>query len=135
MMSFFRGEPDAILPHSRSLLFGSFVVILLSGLTNGAGIITAVFALGLGASGAVFSSWRTERGLWMLAIIFFLMNSLTYAFMIVGQWRDAMNRAPADSIVLWIDLAAGTALLSVTLRFLVRVIKENFALSYAHREK
>jgi hypothetical protein len=131
MMSFLQGEPAAILAHTRSFLFGSLIAILSSRWTDGTGIITAFFALGLGASGAVFSHWRTERGLWMLAVLFFLMNAVTYMFIVWGQLQDAFRGVRAESVVLFVDFAIGTLLLTITLRFLVRIAKETFLLSYS----
>jgi hypothetical protein len=91
------------------------------------GVITAFFAMNLFASAASLTHWRTERGLWMLALLFFLIYVFTYACCVLGTIRDAIRGIQVDDTPLFIDFTIGFLLLSITLRFLATVAKENYA--------
>ena len=129
LWAFFRGEPNAIVPIGPYLLVCGMAAIGLSTFADGSGIITAFFVAGLGAAGAGLSEWRTERGLWMLAALLFLMYGFVYVCSCFGQLMDALRGAPANNTALVLDLSFGTLVLLATLRFLLKIAKENYVIS------
>ena len=80
------------------------------------GIITSTVAVGLGATGAVFVQFRTDRGLWMLAVLFISILSAVYGICIVGEARDVLRNAPQPPLALVIDYSVTTLLVSTNLR-------------------
>ncbi len=95
------------------------------------GVITAVFAITLGAAGGSLIRWRHDRGLWMLAGLFLLLFVGIYGLTLYGRGRDIVRGAAQPEIGLAIDFSLGTLLLSSTVRFLWRVAKYNWTLSPA----
>jgi hypothetical protein len=93
------------------------------------GVCTGLFAISLGASGGSLVSWRYDRGLWMLAGLFFLVWVGIYGLFIYGEVRDIVRGAPKPDLSLMIDFSLGTMFLSANLRFLFRVAKFNWTLS------
>jgi hypothetical protein len=129
MWSILRGEPTAIVRWGPYLLIAGMALMGLSFLHFDHGVITGFFAVGLGASGGAFTKWQSERGLWMLAAVFFGIYVFVYVCLCIGQIQDALRGAPPPSITLIVDVAIGCLMLVAHLRFLVHVAKENYLLS------
>lgn len=129
MWSLIRGEPDAVIRWGGPLILGGMLLGFAAARIGLPGVITAVFAIGLGASGGSFAGWRHERGLWMLAGVFIVFFTTFYGLSIFGQIRDFVRGAPQNSIGMSIDFSLATMLLSTNLRFLWRVAKYNWRLS------
>jgi hypothetical protein len=129
MWSLIRGEPDVVIRWGGPLLLGGMLFGFASARLELPGVITAMFAIGLGASGGSLVRWRHERGLWMLAGLFLLGYAVTYGLFIYGQVLDIVRGAPRPNVGLMIDFSLGTTLLSITLRFLWRVAKYNWTFS------
>jgi hypothetical protein len=126
MWSILRGDPAAIVSWGPYLLFAGIALFGLSLLDFDHGTVTGFLAIGLGASGGAFTKWRSERGLWMLAILFLLMNAFVYFCFCFGQVRDALRGVLPDNIALTVDVSLGALLLLVQMRFLVRVARANY---------
>jgi hypothetical protein len=129
MWSILRGEPTAIETWGLYLLLAGMALVGLSFLGLDYGIITGFFAVGLGASGGAFTKWLCERGLWMLAVLFFVIYAFVYVCFCIGQLQDALQGAPVLNVALTVDVAIGTWLLVANLRFLLNVAKENYFVS------
>lgn len=129
MGSLIRGEPDVVIRWAGALIFGGMLLGIASAWLELPGVITAMFAITLGASGGSLVRWRYERGLWMLAGLFFLVFAAIYGLYIYGQGRDLVRGAARPDVGLAIDFSLGTLLLSSTIRFLWRVAKYNWNLS------
>ncbi|TWU06825.1 hypothetical protein CA54_52250 [Symmachiella macrocystis] len=132
MRHLFRGEPEMVIRAAPWLISFGILVALVSTRMVFAPVITALFAISLGASGRTFEQWRTDRGLWMLAGLFFLMNCGFYVLITVGQLSDILGAARAFDLVLFIDFTIGTTLLVAQIKFLKYVGRENWKIS---REK
>ena len=52
------------------------------------GVLTGFFLFGLGTSGAALSDWRKERGLWMLAVLLFVIFDSIYLILCVEEIID-----------------------------------------------
>jgi hypothetical protein len=102
---------------------------------DGDGIVIAFFLGALGAAGASLSRWRTEPGLWMLAVLFLVLFFALYLTFCYGQLRDAWNGAPRVDLVAAAEFAVATLLLVTLLRFLTSVAMENYCLSKSRNDK
>lgn len=125
MWSLIRGEPDVVIRWAGPLILVGMLLGFASARLECPGVITAMFAIGLGACGGSLVHWRHEHGLWMLAGLFLLVHCAIYGLFIYGQVRDIFRGAPQLDVGLMIDFGIGTMLLSGTLRFLWRVTKYN----------
>ena len=123
-----RGDPDAIVACCGFLLAGGIALMALSSFTNVPGILVGFFAATLGAAGGALEKWRSERGLWMLAMLFFLIYAFLYVCFCIGQVADALRGGPND-IYLMLEWSISIFFLVSTLRFLVMVAKENYVFS------
>ena len=135
MRSFLQGNPATIVDRVPILIIFGVVGFGLSRIANGHGGITAFFVFGLGVAGASLSSWRSERGLWMLAALYFLINATIYWLIVWAQLRDVIRGIRPESVALAVDMFMGTALLAIEIRFLARIAKNNFALSRFNNER
>ena len=79
MKSFFQGEPRVVIHCAPGLLIVGILWFFASALVDGHGIITALFAVSLGAAGASLERWQSERGLWMLAGLYFVIWVVIYS--------------------------------------------------------
>lgn len=129
MWSLVRGDPDTITRWARQILLMGMALIAFSIWCDSPGIITGVFAVGLGASGACLVQWRTERGLWMLAGLFFVLYCFIHTCIVFGQFNDAICGAAPVGFGLGLDAAIGTTILSAQLRFLWAVFKANITVT------
>jgi hypothetical protein len=127
--SILRGDPEAIVAYGPHIFLAAFLIIALSLLVDGTGILAGFFAAGLGGAGILLANWRTERGLWMLAGVYLVVNLFVYGCFSVGQIRDALQGVQVESVALLVDFTIGTLLLVTTIRFLVNVARENYQIS------
>src|SRR5437762_1452975 len=77
------------------------------------GVLPGFMLLGLGIYGGVFRKWRTEPGLWMLALFLFLLLGLCYAYFAILNIRWPLGNVQPTA---WqrskvaLEVAAGLAL-------------------------
>ena len=129
MRSLFSGEPAAVLRYGTPILLAGMALTAVSSLCDTPGLITAVFAVGLGATAGALRNWRSERGLWMLAFLLLVLNCVIYGLMLIGQFGDLIRGVAQPELGVSIDVAFATLLLSASIRFVVRVGRSNFELS------
>jgi ferredoxin len=129
MNSLVRGEPDVVTCWAGPLILGGMLLGFASARFDLPGVITAMIAIGFGASGGSLVHWRYERGLWMLAGLFLLVYAAIYGLFIYGQVGDIVRGARRPAVGLMLDFSLGTMILSGTLRFLSRVAKHNWTFS------
>ena len=129
MRSLIRGEPDTVIRCYRPLLLASMLLGYLCATLSLPGIITCMFAGALGASGGSLAQYRTERGLWMLAVLFFALYGGIYALLIFGQIGDVLHNAAPMPIALLVDATIGTFFLTTNIRFLYQVGQFNWSIS------
>ncbi|TWT72795.1 hypothetical protein Pla123a_40940 [Posidoniimonas polymericola] len=94
------------------------------------GVLTAFQAVFLAVTAVSLSEYRAERGLWMLAMLYFAISVALYAIFLVQGILDEIRgvRAPVS---LAIDVALITILLGGQVGFLWRVAVINRRLSRA----
>jgi hypothetical protein len=129
MWSFIRGEPDAVVRWAGPLILFGMLLGFTSARLEIPGVISAVYAVFLGASGGALAQWRTDRDLWMLAGLFLLFCGAFYGVIIYSEIDDIVCGALGPEIGLLIDFSIGTTLLSISLRFLWRVARYNWTFS------
>lgn len=127
--SILHGDLETTVTYGILIFLAGVLVIALSLLLDGAGILTGFFATGLGGAGVLLANWRTERGLWMLAGVYLLADLFVYACCCIGQIRDALRGVQIESVTLLIDFTIGTLLLVATIRFLASVARQNYLIS------
>jgi hypothetical protein len=114
------GQVDRVASLCPFAIAAGFVIGWLSN-----AVITAGMLIGLGAMGGSLDKWRTERGLWMLAGLFFSIFGLFYIAVLYHQVADiVVGRAPLAGWMA-VDWAIGTAILGIMVRFLWSVIRLN----------
>jgi hypothetical protein len=128
MASFIRGEPDAIVRWASLLILVGMNAAFLSAQLETPGLISALYAIGLGATGGSLARWRTERGLWMLAGLCFLLWSVIYGLNLFGEFQDFVRGVRTDT-GLMIDFTIATSITITNLRFLCRVAQYNWRFS------
>ena len=124
-------DPDQLGRQGRWYLLVGLVLICLSRFTDGFGIISAIMAGGLGASGAVFRQWRSEPGLWMLAGLFLLLLGSAYGVMLYGELRDLWQRNARPGWEVWVDFSLGLVLLGSHVRILAQIVRLNIKIRKA----
>ncbi|HEV8004207.1 MAG TPA: hypothetical protein VGP63_30360 [Planctomycetaceae bacterium] len=128
MWSLLRGEPDQVIRWAGPLILCGMTVAFLSARLRTPGLLSAFQVIALGAMGGSLVQWRTERGLWMLAGLFFVVWSAIYGLCLYGEIHDIVAGAQV-SIGLTIDAGIAMSFYSTMLRFLWRVTRENWRFS------
>ena len=100
----------------------------------GFGVLPGFMLFGLGIYGFAFRKWRTEPGLWMLALFLFIVLGFIYAYFAVID-INARFMQPAARAQLppgWSDLrmvgeaGIGLALFQYQVRFFLSVLIQNW---------
>ena len=122
------GNPEAVTARLPLLIVPAFAACLLSANFDLPGLLSFAQLFALSVSAASFTNYRTERGLWMLAALFFSIWTSIFFMWIFGQSRDLMRGvAPPASLI--IDGAVALFVIRIHLKFLWTTAKFNFALS------
>lgn len=115
---------DAMLRRGTwGIIFGFPVLCAVIVLGHGP-VVAPMMATALGATCASFSVWRTERGLWMLGVVFLLgwgpiYLGFAYAELFGGGSGDL-------SIGAWLDFSCGTVVLGYLCRVLFAASVHNW---------
>jgi hypothetical protein len=129
LSAWIQGSPYEIVRFAGLPMLTGFLLAFVSARYHVGGVITGLFLISLGACGGTLTEWRTERGLWMLAGLFLVMNCTIYCLFAYGQMRDWVRGAPAAGLGTTIDFVLGTTLLTTNIRFLAKVTQQNLELS------
>jgi hypothetical protein len=124
-----RGDVETILPFAPLIL--GVALLLVFGLRAPWWSITYTMMglAALGTAAPMLEKWKTERGLWMLAGLFCLINGGLYITYTYFHIADALHGNFAPSLIEVIDFTVGTALLSAVTKFLWRAMIANYRLS------
>jgi hypothetical protein len=93
------------------------------------GLMTSWFLMMMGALGGAFRAWRSERGLWMLAILFMLIVVPTWLMFMASHFVPSMRGTVPNPWPLDLDAAGVTLLAGQMSRILVSVAVHNARLS------
>lgn len=87
--------------------------------------LSGFMLFGLGVFAANFTNWKTERGLWMLALLYFFIYATLYVFFTIDQAKDLIAGKAQLLTLSTVDLAIGSSVLGYTVRFLWAVFRYN----------
>lgn len=125
----FRGDVETILPFAPFIL-GLGLLIAIGLRVGWAPFPCAMLGLiGLGSAGCCLGNWRTERGLWMLAGLFWLIYGGIHGLFVVYEVFDAIQGRAMPPFFEFADLGSGAMLLGIVTSFLWRVMIANYRLS------
>ena len=94
-----------------------------------AGIITAFASVFIGAAFGCYMERKTERGVWMLALLIGGLTTVFYLFTIVMEVLDHINRRLALPWWLALDFTVAGMIVSVVIRASWTVFRQNRNLS------
>lgn len=111
----------------RWFLWAGLLVLALAAFTTGLGVVTGFMAVWLGAVGCSLERWQTERGLWMLASLFYLICLPLYLLLTVFSTLDAIQnrRTPLPVAV---DLMIAMRLMWLQSKLTYSIIRINRAI-------
>lgn len=89
-----------------------------------AGSVTAYHLVWLGARATCFEKWRTERGLWMLALLFLVVTVAVWAVFTVPDFV-ALFQGYSVGLAIRLDLAGATLLVPLMARVDISIIHYN----------
>jgi undecaprenyl pyrophosphate phosphatase UppP len=90
-----------------------------------AGIISAVASVYTGAVFGCYMSRRTERGLWMLALLVAIGTAAFYALVLAMQIRDWLRSTAPQPWWVAVDLAVALGFVKVAIRASWTVVVQN----------
>ena len=98
------------------------------------GVVQGFMLFGLGIYGLAFRNWRTEPGLWMLALFLFVVLGFCYAYFAVLDLQSWLTppagQQPAPlgwtQLRLAAEIALGLALFQYQVRLFLSVLVENW---------
>jgi uncharacterized membrane protein YadS len=92
------------------------------------GLLTCFQLTAFAVSAATFTEFRVERGLWMLAALFFTIWAGISLMWLVGETRDSIRGvAPEGTLVL--DAAIATTIMHSHTKFLWKLTLRNLSVS------
>ena len=119
------GLPEAIIPNCLLMMIAGILGCIVTAQFGGFGILTFVQVATLGVSAASLSEYRTDRGLWMFALLMLVIWGGLYALGLTMQTLD-MLRGVQSPVAILIDASLATFCTTIHLRFLWRVARYNF---------
>jgi hypothetical protein len=131
-------QVDRIIRHRRALLLGGLALVALPFALPrgwGFGLFSGFMLFSLGIYGLVFQKWRTDPGLWMLAVLLIVTWGPCWVYVEHLYWRGifgprAVNqpaRAVAwDQIRFWTDALVALLLFARAVKLAATVAIENW---------
>lgn len=108
-------ELDVALRRGRwAIVLGLLAFVGIITLQNGP-VFMAMAAVALGAMCTSFAEWRTQRGLWLLGIVFLAFLLPTYVVLMILGWFHLKS----SGLGTWLDFSYGTMFLGELSRVLV----------------
>jgi hypothetical protein len=128
MLAILQGDPEAVTRRLPILGLPAIIACFVSGYFGGALLLTCVHAFGFAVLAGSMTEYKTDKGLWMLALLFAaiwggLLSMWTY-FEFLDLWRGA-----ALEVGLAIDVFFTMFLMRLMVRFLWKTAKVNYSLS------
>ena len=117
---------DFLIARYRWIMLLGLLLLGLSRVLDGFGLITGWMAIWLGASGGSFGQYRKDSGLWMLSGLFLMIVLPGFAVLACGPISDiARAHVPSPSDV---DLWGTLFFLAVHVLFLTTVTRKSWSL-------
>lgn len=128
MLPILRGDPEAITQRLPIVMLPAIVACLASARFGGFGLFTFVHLFGFGVLAASMSEYKTDKGLWMLALLFAAIWSGIIAMWMYGQFMD-LRRGVALNAGIAIDVSCALFLMRLMVRFLWKSARLNYTIS------
>jgi hypothetical protein len=124
----FHGDPDLVTSRLPVLMLPAFVGCFLCARFEVPGLLSCFQLAAFAVSAAIFSEFRVERGLWMLAALYFVIwtgISLTWLY---GGTRDWIFGV-AVPVTLIADAAIATSIIHSHTKYLWKIVICNRSIS------
>ncbi len=128
MLLILRGDPEAITRRLPLMMLPAILVCFASAQFGGVGILTFAHLFGFAVLAAAMTEYRTEKGLWMLALLFAVIWSAFIVLYMYGQLTD-LRRGVAVNGLLAIDVFFTMFLMRLAVRFLWKTARVNYLIS------
>lgn len=110
----------------------------------GVGVFTGFALLSLAIYAFAFRRWRTEPGLWMLALMLVVLWTRCWVVFEFGHWKSVFAKVvaqPAPAGLTWqqirflIDAVLGLSVMAESIRLALTVARENWRVSRELKQK
>jgi hypothetical protein len=123
-----QGEPDTETARLPILMLPAFLGCFLCARLDVPGLLSCFQIAAFAASAAMFTDFRVERGLWMLATLYFLIWAGISLLWLYGETRDWIRGvAPAATLIL--DAAIATSIMHAHTKYLWKLRLRNLSVS------
>jgi hypothetical protein len=138
---------DSIVRHRRVLVLGGLVLVgqvFVLPRGWGCGVLSGFMLFSLGIYGTAFQKWRTDPGLWMLAVLLTVTLGPCWAYFEYLHWHSVFTPPLANQVervAVWekirmsVDAVIGLLLMERAVRLAVSVATENWRRTRANRQK
>ena len=128
MLAILHGDPEAITRRLPIMMLPAIVACFVSGNLGGVGMLTCVHTFGFAVLAASLTEYKTEKGVWMFALLFAAIWSGLIAMWLYGQFLDLRRGVPFQ-VGIAIDGFFAMFLMRLMVRFLWKTAKVNYSLS------
>lgn len=125
MIKFLSCDPEAILRWFPLLMLLAIASLVLSFQFGGLGILSSVHLFIFAVSAASMQEYKTEKGLWMLALTFAVLWAGMMSLCIYGQFMDLIRGVRFNPLIA-VDAATMMFIMRMTIRFLWKCAKINY---------
>jgi hypothetical protein len=128
MLAILQGDPEAITRRLPIMMLPAIIACFVSGYFGGALLLTCVHTFMFAVLAACMTEYKTDKGLWMLALFFAVFWAGFLAMGTYAQFLDWWRGAPFQ-VGLAIDVFFAMFLMRLMVRFLWKTAKLNYLLS------
>ena len=125
MLLILRGDPEAVTRQLPIMALPAIVACFVTAQFGGFGILTFVHLFGFAVLAASMTEYKTEKGLWMLALLFAVIWTAFILLYMYGQFLDLRRGVVADWSIA-IDAFLTMFLMRLMVRFLSKTAKLNY---------
>lgn len=124
----FRGDPELVTARLPVLMLPAFIGCFVCSQFDVPGLLSCFQLAAFAVSAEMFSRFQVERGLWMLATLFFLIWAGLSLMWLYGETQDWI-RGVAPPVSLIADAAIATSIMHSHNRYLWKIATRNLAIS------
>lgn len=121
---------DVVTKRMQLLVGPAFAALFLCAWFGVPALLTSFQLVAFSISAATLSDFRTEKGLWMLATLYFVLWAAISMIWTYGEVRDWMNGAAPPQGIL-VDGAFATLVMQSHVRYLWKIMRCNRSVSRA----
>jgi hypothetical protein len=124
----FHGDPDSVTSRLALLMLPAFIGCFVCGRFDVPGLLSCFQLAAFAVSAAMLTDFRVERGLWMLAALFFVIWAGISLMWLYGETHDLI-RGVAPPTTLVVDAAIATSIMHSHTKYLWKIAIRNMAVS------